>query len=74
MKKNLQRCLMAICVIASCMGNASVFAINIEAQNSGIIEPRAEQTEWYYRINNGILERRLWSLTNQCWLTDWEAV
>ena len=32
---------------------------------------RAEQTQWYYRINNGIPEKRLWSITYQRWLTDW---
>lgn len=32
---------------------------------------RAEQTQWYYRINNGVPEKRLWSITYQRWLTDW---
>ncbi len=32
---------------------------------------RAEQTRWYFRNNNGILEKRLWSLTYGRWLTDW---
>jgi hypothetical protein len=31
----------------------------------------AEETVWSYRINNGILEKRLWSVTNLRWLTDW---
>lgn len=35
---------------------------------------RAEQTKWYYRVNNGIMEKRLWSLTNEVWLTDWMPV
>ena len=35
---------------------------------------RAEQTEWYYRINNGVLEKRLWSITYGRWLTDWIPV
>lgn len=33
--------------------------------------PRAEQTQWYYRVYNGKKQKRLWSITNQCWLTDW---
>lgn len=32
---------------------------------------RAEQTVWFFRNNNGILEKRLWSLTYGKWLTDW---
>lgn len=34
-------------------------------------EPRVEQTVWYERIYNGKLQKRLWSITNGCWLTDW---
>ena len=35
---------------------------------------RAEETKWYYRVNNGVMEKRLWSITNGVWLTDWEPV
>jgi len=38
------------------------------------VQPRAEQTKWYYRVNNGVLEKRLWSLTYGYWKTDWEPV
>lgn len=33
--------------------------------------PYAEETIWYTRIYDGKLQRRLWSITNGCWLTDW---
>lgn len=36
-----------------------------------IEDPNAEQTVWYFRNNNGIIEKRLWSLTYGIWLTDW---
>lgn len=36
-----------------------------------VVSIRAEQTEWHFRIYNGKLQKRLWSITNQCWLTDW---
>ncbi len=36
--------------------------------------PFAEQREWYYRINNGYIEKRLWSHTYGKWLTDWIIV
>lgn len=35
------------------------------------VSPRAEETEWVYRIYNGYLQKRLWSLTRGIWLTDW---
>ena len=35
------------------------------------ISVRAEQTEWHYRIYNGKLQRRLWSITYGYWKTDW---
>lgn len=34
----------------------------------------AEQTEWKYRVVDGKLQKRLWSLTYGIWLTDWEWV
>lgn len=30
--------------------------------------------QWKYRYVNGRLQRRLWSITNNKWLTDWEWV
>ena len=34
-----------------------------------------EQTAWYYRMSaSGRLEKRLWSLTYERWLTDWMPV
>lgn len=39
------------------------------------IEPgdstRHEETTWYYRVHNGMLQKRLWSITYGRWLTDW---
>ncbi|MGM9640783.1 MAG: hypothetical protein ACI3V3_05405 [Faecousia sp.] len=39
----------------------------VEAQ----VTPRAEETVWYYRQYNGKLQKRLWSNTENKWLTDW---
>lgn len=36
--------------------------------------PRVEEAVWKYRNNNGVRERRLWSITDNCWLTDWMPV
>lgn len=37
----------------------------------GSISPQAEETVWYTRMYNGKLQKRLWSITNRCWLTEW---
>jgi len=41
----------------------------ILAEDSEIAEQ--EVTTWYYRVNNGVLEKRLWSVTYGYWKTDW---
>lgn len=34
-----------------------------------------EETEWYYRItDDGLVQKRLWSLTYGYWLTDWITI
>ena len=35
------------------------------------VSPASEETQWIFQINNGQLQKRLWSLTYQKWLTDW---
>lgn len=41
-------------------------------EDPGIVSPMAEQTQWYLRwTEDGRLQKRLWSLTYQKWLTDW---
>ena len=36
---------------------------------------RAEETAWYYRVtDDGLLQKRLWSLTYGYWLTDWITI
>lgn len=41
-------------------------------ENSAIVY--SERTEWRYRFNNNVLEKRLWSITEERWLTDWMPV
>ena len=33
--------------------------------------PLAEETMWYIRNYNGRVQKRLWSITEGRWLTDW---
>lgn len=42
--------------------------------SSHVQEVRAEETAWYYRIYNDLLQKRLWSLTYGYWLTDWITI
>lgn len=43
-----------------------------EAESTVIL--RAEQKEWLYRVVDGKLQKRLWSITWGKWLTEWEWV
>ena len=38
-------------------------------------QPRAEETQWYYRItDDGLFQKRLWSITYGYWKTDWITI
>ena len=39
--------------------------------DTSTVSPRAEETEWYFRIYDGKVQKRLWSYTRGIWLTDW---
>lgn len=44
----------------------------ISASKESSIMPLTEEVEWYYRYNeDGVLQKRLWSITNGYWITDW---
>lgn len=72
-----------ISLIAAFICIISVFSVNLvpafeysasPCAESGGISVQAEQTEWYYRVVDGRLEKRLWSRTYGRWLTDWIRV
>ena len=69
-------CLTLVLVICLSVFSIPAFAANIESEidTQGEYAARAVETEWYYRIYNGRLQQRLWSITDQKWLTDWEYV
>ena len=58
-------------------GDAVVYAASVST-NAGAdgvsVVQRAEETEWVYRVVDGKLQKRLWSITYEKWLTDWEWV
>ncbi len=39
-----------------------------------VTEPCKEEKKWFFRIHNGHLQRRLWSITYMKWLTDWITI
>lgn len=60
--------------------SAPAFADELKAPDGSDVEiiavkpgesTRAEETAWFYRVHNGMLQTRLWSLTYGRWLTDW---
>ncbi len=36
-------------------------------------EPRSDFYTWYYKIEDGILYKRLYNNTKQCWIGEWEV-
>lgn len=42
-----------------------------ESSSVGTGSTRTEEVKWYFRIYNGVVQRRLWSVTYGYWLTDW---
>jgi len=51
--------------------NDDVYQITSETSEGNT---RAEETTWVYWKHDGIVERRLWSITYGYWLTDWEII
>ena len=44
----------------------------IAISEQGDVAPAAEQTQWVFRVNeDGVIQKRLWSITYGIWLTDW---
>lgn len=44
---------------------------DITEDSQSTAESRASQNVWITRTYNGKLQKRLWSITYQVWLTDW---
>ena len=50
---------------------APVISPNGDKSDTSTVSPQAEETEWYFRVYNGKVQKRLWSYTRGIWLTDW---
>ncbi len=67
--------ILLMCLCTAFISNHAVYAAekaSSEVNGGAVIN--AEQTEWKYRVVDGKLQKRLWSLTYGIWLTDWEWV
>ena len=78
MKKRLLVCLFACMMISSfaipVMASEVATAKPIIAEMEVEISPFNEQTRIYFRTYNGVLQFRVWSITNGRWITDWANV
>lgn len=74
MRKMVVALLLALLAFGNCMSvmaaEATIPALPVEADENSAT-PYAEETVWYERYYEGRWQRRLWSITNRCWLTDW---
>ncbi|BAL00427.1 hypothetical protein OBV_32280 [Oscillibacter valericigenes Sjm18-20] len=76
MKKKITAMVLAGLLTFSMIGTVaaaeSPSVLSKSAQSSTVeVVPRAEETEWHYRVFNGKTQMRLWSITENKWLTDW---
>lgn len=51
--------------------SASETIVPLAVPGNTIVSPLSEETVWCNRIHNGMLQKRLWSITYGKWLTDW---
>lgn len=72
----MKKRILAIFIAVMCAVTLLVAPVQAYAPPSG--EDQAvtysDMVRWYYRNNNGVMEMRLWSITQQRWLTDWVPV
>lgn len=75
LKKTVLALLLALLTLSTCLAagaaEVDVPVQPVQAAGDEGISPHAEETVWYTRTYNGMRQKRLWSITNQCWLTDW---
>lgn len=73
MKKIISLAIMLCLTFSALPVQAAAFnqpSVEKEVLNEG--NARFIETRWYYRYNeNGVLQQRLWSITDGKWLTDW---
>jgi len=66
-----------MCLVMMAAINMPTFAAYQTIQHEvtkEVATPRAEVTQWMYRIYNGVHQKRLWSITYGYWKTEWMPV
>lgn len=63
-----------LCTVALFSAGAVPATASVPLSGEGDVSARYEEVRWYYRTNHGVEEMRLWSVTQQRWLTDWIPV
>ena len=58
-------------VVAICAPAALATYVVDPVQSSGIVEPKKEDSEWVFKVEDGKLYKRLWSNTYGIWLGEW---
>ncbi|MBR4731596.1 MAG: hypothetical protein IK081_02405 [Lachnospiraceae bacterium] len=62
-------------MIATMLLGMPVLAEGPEGEGGEVItlegDDRAEVFMWFYRTYNGMVQKRLWSVTYEYWVTDW---
>ena len=71
----LLTCIMVFSLVVPAM---AAEAVKVEPVYSAVeqqdIAPRTEMTRIYWRTYHGVLQFRVWSITNGRWITDWTNV
>lgn len=69
-----KKAIVSLLILASLCAPVSAMEPEVrqpEKISTGEVEPQWEQTRWYYRDLYGKRQKRLWSITEGKWLTDW---
>ena len=73
--KVAKKILVSILICTILLGSVSAFCVDATVygveDGAGEIQPRVEETQWYYKTVDGVVYMRLWSITYGKWLTDW---
>ncbi len=73
LRKTILALFLTLLTVGSCAAAGAVDAgASVQAiGRPGVASPQNEETVWCTRQYNGKWQKRLWSITNGCWLTEW---
>lgn len=66
---------MAVCVMLNCntvisYAHESLAQTEMSVSSKGSVTVKGVEKIWRYRYYNGKKQKRLWSCTDNCWITD----